>query len=112
MNRNLGLAWIDLYQRHLSPWKGFRCAYAAYHQAPSCSHYGREILASQGYEAFFRLMVRRLRECRQAHLAFLQHTDPNNPGPIRQKSTLDACDFLCIGEGIGEIGCCFLGLLG
>jgi putative component of membrane protein insertase Oxa1/YidC/SpoIIIJ protein YidD len=28
---------IGLYQRYLSPCKGFRCAHAAWHGGPSCS---------------------------------------------------------------------------
>ena len=39
---------IEAYQRHLSPLKGYSCAYRVHHQAESCSEYVKRILQDEG----------------------------------------------------------------
>jgi len=34
---NVAIAFITTYQKYLSPYKGFRCAYSVFHNADSCS---------------------------------------------------------------------------
>ncbi|GHF36951.1 putative component of membrane protein insertase Oxa1/YidC/SpoIIIJ protein YidD [Deinococcus metalli] len=62
---------IDLYQRWLSPLKGFRCAHAALYGGASCSAAIRDILVQQGVAGSGAAIAARLHTCRQAasHLA-------------------------------------------
>jgi len=46
--RDLALLAITLYQRHLSPYKGFRCAYALHTGRASCSRLGYRAIRRHG----------------------------------------------------------------
>ncbi len=59
----LGIGW---YQRFLSPWKGYRCAYARVYSADSCSEYGRRAVREAGLARGFLMIAQRLQDCQQA----------------------------------------------
>ncbi|MDQ1813775.1 membrane protein insertion efficiency factor YidD [Massilia sp. CCM 9210] len=48
MMKTLALSAIGFYQRHLSPYKGFRCAYCAYTGNASCSALGARAIRRYG----------------------------------------------------------------
>ena len=54
---------IDLYQRFVSPYKGFRCAHRAVHGRRSCSAFAKRLVAKVGLLRFGPLFMRRLRKC-------------------------------------------------
>ena len=58
---------IDVYQRHVSPHKGFRCAFRVLHGGDSCSSFGKRAIARVGLRQGFRLTWRRLQRCRLAY---------------------------------------------
>ncbi len=59
------LGAIRLYQRHLSPRKGFRCAcHAAHPQRPTCSGFGYRAIARHGAWRGLALLRLRLADCR------------------------------------------------
>jgi putative component of membrane protein insertase Oxa1/YidC/SpoIIIJ protein YidD len=65
------LAWlavwlIRLYQKHLSPRKGFSCPHRLVHGGPSCSEYARQMILSYGFWRAYSLTRQRLQECRAA----------------------------------------------
>lgn len=64
-------ALIDTYQRYISPYKGFRCAYHVHTGRRSCSAYARVIVRRLGAFALFSAMPRQLRRCRAAYNAIL-----------------------------------------
>lgn len=64
--RRAVLALIGLYQRRISPIKGFRCAHRALHGGPSCSDYIKTAIATQGVLAGFRLVSTRFVACHAA----------------------------------------------
>lgn len=55
---------ITAYQQHLSPHKGFRCAFHAHTGRGSCSGYGHRVIARFGAMRGLRLLRRRLADCR------------------------------------------------
>ena len=60
------LAGIWVYQRWISPYKGFRCAHAALHGGPGCSGYARQAIRTAGLWRGIGLVRQRFRECKAA----------------------------------------------
>ena len=58
---------IQRYQKHLSPHKGFSCAYSRLHGAESCSEYFRKKVKSYGLSKAIPLFEQRLRDCKLAN---------------------------------------------
>ncbi|WP_425254722.1 membrane protein insertion efficiency factor YidD [Janthinobacterium sp. NFX145] len=63
----LALWAIRAYQRYLSPWKGFSCAYRVLTGRDSCSAYGYKVIARHGLRTGLPLLQRRLRACGERH---------------------------------------------
>lgn len=61
--QRLVLAAIRLYQRWLSPHKGFVCAYRVYTGRDSCSAYGYRVINRYGALVGLALLRRRLADC-------------------------------------------------
>jgi len=57
---------ITQYQRHVSPRKGFRCAYRALRGRDSCSQFAKRAIERHGVAAGARLLRRRFDRCRWA----------------------------------------------
>jgi putative component of membrane protein insertase Oxa1/YidC/SpoIIIJ protein YidD len=58
---------IRLYQRHLSPRKGYRCAYRARHPTrSSCSEFAKRAIVRLGVLTGLQLLRRRFRRCHAA----------------------------------------------
>lgn len=47
--KEFSLFSINLYQKYVSPRKGYHCAYAIWHNDISCSAYGEQIIAEEGF---------------------------------------------------------------
>jgi putative component of membrane protein insertase Oxa1/YidC/SpoIIIJ protein YidD len=96
--RALALRAIRLYQWHLSPRKGFACAYRARTGGASCSHLGYRAIRRFGLRAGLRVLDARLERCRLA--ASLQRRRTGWPRAQTgdcdcdlPSSVFDACDF-------------------
>ncbi|HEU4816118.1 membrane protein insertion efficiency factor YidD [Janthinobacterium sp.] len=61
------LLGIRAYQRYLSPWKGFTCAYRVLAGRDSCSAYGYRVIERHGLRVGLPLLQRRLRACSERH---------------------------------------------
>lgn len=61
-----GIHAIIVYQKLISPLKGFRCAHKALHGGDSCSEYGKNILIRHGVRRFVPMMRERFRACNDA----------------------------------------------
>lgn len=57
---------IGLYQRYLSPRKGFTCAHNHLHGRGSCSEFGKRVVIKYGVLRFFPLLFLRFAACRDA----------------------------------------------
>ena len=59
--------FIELYQRHISPRKGFCCAYRVrYRRRDSCSQYARRAISKLGLLPGVQVLRRRFGKCRHA----------------------------------------------
>ncbi|AUI69000.1 membrane protein insertion efficiency factor YidD [Beggiatoa leptomitoformis] len=65
LNRCLAMM-IRGYQKYISPYKGFRCAYAVKHQSLSCSEYARLELLQTGVIHSLSSIRQRLHDCKMA----------------------------------------------
>ena len=103
--RPLALAAIRLYQRHLSPHKGFCCAYRRHTGRQGCSELGFRAIRRYGVLAGWALLRRRLYLCGVAHRRF----SPAPRRPFRaQRGDCDiGCDLPCDGfELCGDAADC------
>ena len=71
---------ITLYQRYISPYKGFRCAYGIYYGGSSCSAVVKRIVLSEGLFGGWSSIVNQFRRCRCAYNAMLAEQSAGNPG--------------------------------
>ncbi|MEJ8851262.1 membrane protein insertion efficiency factor YidD [Variovorax rhizosphaerae] len=64
-------AMIGVYQRYVSPYKGFCCAYRVHTKRRSCSAYAKSIIDRLGAMALFAAMPRQFARCKAACLALV-----------------------------------------
>ncbi|MGM9482723.1 membrane protein insertion efficiency factor YidD [Roseateles sp. NT4] len=95
MLREPALAAIGIYQRYVSPYKGFCCAYRAHTGGPSCSALGTRVIRRHGLLAGTVLLRRRLRRCGEVY----RHFHPTGPRPLAAQR--GDCDASCDGPGDG-----------
>lgn len=57
---------IELYQKHISPHKGFCCAYGVYHDDLSCSAYAKDTISDLGVFRSIDKIRTRFKECKEA----------------------------------------------
>lgn len=65
--RDLALAAIGVYQRYVSPHKGFCCAYRVHTGRASCSALGARVIRRWGVRCGLAVLKIRLRRCGEAH---------------------------------------------
>jgi putative component of membrane protein insertase Oxa1/YidC/SpoIIIJ protein YidD len=87
--RHLALWAIRLYQRHLSPRKGFCCAYRVHTGRAGCSALGARVIRRFGVWGGLLLLRQRLRRCSDVHR--WAHPGWHRP-PAAQRGDCD-CDF-------------------
>jgi putative component of membrane protein insertase Oxa1/YidC/SpoIIIJ protein YidD len=78
--RDVALFAIAGYQRYISPYKGYCCAYACRKGQPSCSEFGSRVISKYGIGRGLNLLNARLNACRVASM-----TSPGENRP-RQKA--------------------------
>lgn len=109
--RDAALRAICLYQRWLSPHKGFSCAYRAHTGRCSCSQLGFRAIRRFGVAGGWHLLRQRTALCRVAHRRF--GTVPRRP-PARERGDCDlGCDLDFLpGKGLDiwdVCSCCDVG---
>ncbi|PQV62949.1 hemolytic domain-containing protein [Abditibacterium utsteinense] len=93
------LLGIEIYQRHISPRKGWRCAYSVLHGGAGCSGAVKRAVRQQGWCKAALLARQRFRDCKLAAqmLGAQNGTDsggsPGNPPQKRRGWVGDWCDF-------------------
>ena len=116
----LGCWLITQYQLHLSPRKGFRCAYGVLHGRDSCSRFGKRAVERLGLAGGLRLLRRRFELCRSAaHVLEYDRQRGRQDRRDRFHACVNGWDPGCsradLGECAGELacdGCLELGLAG
>lgn len=107
--RYLALAAIRVYQRHVSPYKGYRCAYSVHKGRAGCSGLGYRAIQWKGLFAGLLILRRRFWLCGAVHRQHHHDSDgsyrPYRRPPVAQRGD---CDLPCIGtSGVdaGEAAC-------
>lgn len=106
--KNIALALIRFYQRFISPYKGFACAYRVHTGCASCSGLGYRAIRRYGVIAGIGLLKMRIHRCGVAYRRFAAVTIP------RSKQA-GFCEILELGGsavyGVSDLAClaCDLG---
>lgn len=112
--RWLALLAIGAYQRFLSPYKGFACAYRVHTGRASCSELGRRAIRRHGLWGGLQLLQRRTALCGEAHRC---HATPHaTTPPLHRHAQRGLCDLSCdlpcdspcdlpSGRGLGSAVC-------
>ena len=101
--RSAALGAIRLYQRWLSPHKGFACAYRVHTGRCSCSQLGFRAIRRFGVAGGWRLLQQRTALCGVAHR---RHSPVTRRPPARERGDCDlGCDFDFL-PGKGGLGLC------
>jgi putative component of membrane protein insertase Oxa1/YidC/SpoIIIJ protein YidD len=87
----LAAATITLYQRFLSPLKGFRCAHRVAYGKDSCSEFARRVALRRGPLAMLSLLRRRFVECGVAAQTLKYEARKPKDGP-REAEKSSSCD--------------------
>lgn len=105
MLQTVSLGLIGVYQRHLSPRKGYCCAYRASTGGRSCSSYGHAAIARAGLLRGLLLLRRRFRLCAAAALAHSTNQPEEKKGGAFGECTpaVNAAKELCCGSCIGGL---------
>ncbi len=77
----VSVALIELYQRYISPFKGFRCAYRVATGEASCSEYAKQAIGEHGFWRSLQSIRNRFRQCRHAATRLAELTLANQSGP-------------------------------
>lgn len=92
----IALMLIRLYQRFLSPLKGYSCAYRVYTGKESCSAYGYQAIARYGVVTGYQLIRRRLDKCTHVFESNLPDQSATYPFSRFQSGYCDGgCDGDC-----------------
>jgi putative component of membrane protein insertase Oxa1/YidC/SpoIIIJ protein YidD len=94
------LAAIKFYQRFISPYKGYRCAYSAMTGCKSCSVLGFRAIRRFGVLQGVVLLKQRLQRCAVAYHRYRKPSLPVMRGPLsaqRGFGDCGACDLACTG---------------
>ena len=98
MFKQIALWAIGLYQRHLSPRKGYSCAYRVHVGGTGCSGFGKHAIRKHGVLLGLVLLRRRFAKCAwHAHQtvptpAFSATTRPRGYGPLSRQGGFVDCD--------------------
>ncbi|RYY70807.1 MAG: membrane protein insertion efficiency factor YidD [Comamonadaceae bacterium] len=99
LSSTLTLAAIRAYQRFVSPYKGFSCAYRCHTGCASCSALGYRAIRRFGVLRGAGILRQRLERCTVAH----QRYTPMARARLQQAGYCDlSCDLPC---DIHDIGC-------
>ena len=79
VGRYLALRAISFYQRFISPYKGFRCAYGHYNGCASCSKLAYRAIRMRGLRAGLGLLLQRFERCREV---FERHREARVQGSM------------------------------
>lgn len=101
--KTLALIAIRLYQRFLSPYKGFCCAYAALTGRASCSALGYRAIRRFGVRLGLAVLDQRLHRC---SLAARRPQRLNRYGPLSRQAGSVSCDLPCdVGDACDALDC-------
>ncbi|BDX08547.1 hypothetical protein MACH26_40680 [Planctobacterium marinum] len=87
--KTISILAIRIYQKFLSPYKGFRCAHAALYKGDSCSNAVLKIIEQQGLVRGYCLIRQRFNDCKAAHVVLVEKKDKDKK---EKGKWYDCCD--------------------
>ncbi|MDO6589018.1 hypothetical protein DS901_13460 [Loktanella sp. D2R18] len=84
------LGGIWLYQRYVSPHKGFRCAHSVVHGDAGCSGYAKHTIRQHGLFQAIPIMRQRLRDCKAAYNTLRERKSADEEQKTNAKKS-DSC---------------------
>jgi len=99
--KTAALVAITLYQRYVSPYKGYRCAYHYHTGCATCSRLGFRAIRRYGVWAGIGLLRERLERCGIAYRRYARAHLPQR----MQRGFIDGCDIPCDGDCLSSIPC-------
>lgn len=101
MLRLAAVSAIGLYQRYVSPYKGYCCAYRAHTGRSSCSDFGSRVIGKMGVVAGIRLLFDRFAACAVAAEEIRKNEEKregiNAACPLSGKEKTRMCADGCVG---------------
>jgi len=87
ISKELGIWAIELYQKYLSPKKGYKCAKGVLHENGTCSSSVKKVMKEEGFFAGMREYSKSTSECRDAKVELDRRANNN-----RKNENCDQCD--------------------
>ena len=104
---NSAIGLISLYQRRISPYKGYVCAHRVHHGQSSCSEFAKQAIAANGLFSALPSIRHRFIECRAAYGAMQSAWKGNEridkdspPSSVRHA---ESCVNACAIESCGNL---------
>jgi len=66
--RLIAIWGINLYQKYISPYKGYRCAYGVYHQNGTCSSIIKLHIQRHGVVKAYPMIINQFKACKDAYI--------------------------------------------
>ncbi len=79
LSRQISVAAITGYQKHISPHKGFACAHRVLYGDESCSQYIKRVIATKGLRKGLIMSRTRFQACREANQILHSHAESIEP---------------------------------
>lgn len=106
MLTKLSVWLIIFYQKYISPYKGFSCAYRVSTNGLSCSAYGKKVIQKHGFWTGYHLLQRRFYDCKWHSQWLQEHNDEGTylrKALHKQRGVID-CD--CSGCDVPDLPHC------
>jgi uncharacterized protein len=91
-----------MYQRYVSPYKGYICAFRVHTGRCSCSEFARRVVLKHGIMKMMTLLPRRFGRCQDSYLAQMANQNENKE---EQRNASDP-SFCCKEGAFFTVGCC------
>lgn len=114
LSRQVGVAVITGYQKHISPHKGFVCAHRVLYGGESCSQYIKRVVSQYGLKVAFVKSHERFQACKQANQILRAQADDLEsneegeesntlPPPPKKSSFISGNNTSCV--DCADVGC-------
>ncbi len=94
---------IQLYQKFISPYKGYCCAYKVHHNDVSCSQFAKLTIQNIGFFKSISQILKRFKECKNANDYIQNEYEINKKKEDFKPSRAEqcgqcSCDMLSVGS--------------
>jgi len=93
--KSIAIWGINLYQKYLSPYKGYRCAYGVYHQNGTCSSIIKAHIQEHGLIKAYPMIKDQFSACKVAYFALQENSSTQPRCASDQKEEGCVCDSCC-----------------